>query len=204
MRALLITVMLLGSSVAYAQAQSNLEVAGGVSIPLGDDNWTNDADPSGKLGVRLGEMWGDFGVMLQFDWTPINLPNSGYNGGTLFSTSGSAEVFRILLDVAFQHHLPILQRHLVASARFGLGVDIAHASGEATVLGNTSSTSGTDPNIAIEFGGGLFYDFGHAQVGVELAIPISNHSHAADQSDPIPFQYASWNLDLLGCLRYRM
>jgi hypothetical protein len=202
MRALVATFLVLTPALTYAD--SNLEVAGGMSIPVGDSNWTNIANTSGKLGVRLGELWGDFGVMLQLDWTPISLSNSGFNGGEIFSASGSANVFRVLIDFAYQHHLPVLQRHLVVSGRFGLGIDIAHASAEETVAGTTNSTSGTDPNIAIEFGGGVAYDFGHVQLGVELALPISNHSHAADSSDRITFEYASWDIDLLGVIRFRM
>src|SRR6185503_9692445 len=159
MRALLVTAVL--AVPALAHADGNVELAGGISIPAGDNNWNNIAGTSPKLGLRLGDMVGDFGGMLQADWTPVNLNNSGGSFG-FGSTNASAHVFRVLADFAFQHHLI---GHLVVSGRAGIGIDVAHASGSVTVLGATGSRSDTDVGLAVEFGGGVWYDFGTTQVG---------------------------------------
>src|ERR1700742_2012488 len=54
-----------------ARADSFLEVAGGLSIPVGDNAWTNLADTSPKLGARVGAVNDNgLGGMIQADWTP--------------------------------------------------------------------------------------------------------------------------------------
>ena len=197
MRAFLVTILLAVPTVAHADG--NLELAGGISIPAGDKNWTNIANTSPKLGLRIGEMVGDFGGMLQVDWTPVSLNNSGGSFG-VGSTDVSAHVFRVLADFAVQHHI---LEHLVVSGRAGIGIDIAHASASFTLLGNTTSRSDTDVGLAVEFGGGVFYDFGGGtQIGGEIAVPIGNHS-SASQNGSIPFQYALEDVDLLAVLRFR-
>jgi hypothetical protein len=196
MRALVVTALLVVS--ASARADGNLELAGGISIPAGDNHWTNIADTSPKFGLRLGDMVGDFGGMLQADWTPVNLNNSGASLG-FASASAAAHVFRVLADFTFQHHI---FEHLVVGARAGIGVDIAHASVSGMLLGVTGSRSDTDANIAVEFGGGVYYDFGGTQVGGEIAVPIGNHN-SASQNGSIAFQYAMENVDLLAVVRLR-
>lgn len=197
MRALLVTAAL--ATPVLAHADSNVEIAGGISIPAGDNNWTNIAGTSPKLGLRVGDMVGDVGGMLQADWTPVNLNNSGGSFG-FGSANASAHVFRVLADFAFQHHL---LEHVVVSGRAGIGIDIAHASGSVTLNGATlGSRSDTDVGLAVEFGAGVWYDFGSTQVGAEIAVPIGNHS-AASQNGSIPFQYALEDVDLLAAVRFR-
>jgi hypothetical protein len=183
-----------------AQADGNLELAGGISIPAGDNNWTNIADTSPKLGVRIGDFPhdGDFGAMLQADWTPVNLNNSGGSFGVGYAAA-DAHVFRILIDFAAQHHVT---EHIVISGRAGIGVDLAHAAGSVSVLGFTGSRSDTDAGLAVEFGGGVWYDFGGTQVGGEIALPIGNHSSPSENGS-IPFQYAMYDVDLLAGVRLR-
>jgi hypothetical protein len=183
---------------ASALADGNLELVGGISIPAGDSNWTKIADTSPKLGARFGEMSGDIGGMLQADWTPVNLKNMGGSFG-VGDASAAFHAFRLLADFAFQHHL---RPNLVISARAGIGIDIAHGSGQITILGVTNSVSDSDVGIAVEFGGGLWYDFGGTQIGAELAVPISNHSSSADQNN-LAFQYASYDVDILLGVRLR-
>ena len=84
----------------------------------------------------------------------------------------------------------------------GIGVDIAHASGSVTILGGTGSRSDTDVGLAVELGGGVWYDFGGTQVGGEIAVPIGNHN-SASQNGSIPFQYALEDVDLLAVVRFR-
>jgi hypothetical protein len=197
MRGLLVTILLAAPALAYADG--NVEIAGGISIPAGDNNWKNIAGTSPKLGLRLGDMVGDFGGMLQVDWTPVSLNNSGGSFG-FGSADASAHVFRVLAAFAVQHHL---LEHFLVSGRAGIGIDIAHASGTLT-LGNATlgSRSDTDVGLAVEFGGGVAYDFGGTEVGAELAVPIGDHS-SASQNMSIPFQYALEDVDLLAVVRFR-
>ena len=183
-----------------ARADSFLEVAGGLSMPVGDNAWTNLADASPKLGARVGGVsdTNGLGGMVQADWTPVNLNNSGGAFG-----AGSLDIaghdFRFLADLTIHH--PILPK-LVLSARIGAGIDIAHASATLTILGNTTSTSDTNIGFAFEVGGGLWYSLGDVQVGGELALPISSHSKHGDGSDGnYTFDYTSYNIDVLAGVR---
>jgi hypothetical protein len=197
MRALVAATLLVLTAAVHADG--NLELAGGISIPAGDNNWKNIADTSPKLGVRIGDFFKpDFGVMLQADWTPVNLNNSGGSFGVGYAAA-DAHVFRILIDFAAQHHVT---EHIVISGRAGIGVDLAHAAASVSVFGFTGSRSDTDAGLAVEFGGGVWYDFGGTQVGGEIALPIGNHSSPAENGS-IPFQYAMYDVDLLAGVRLR-
>jgi hypothetical protein len=185
------------AGASSARADSFFEVLGGLSIPAGDNNWTNTVDTSPKLGVRAGAV-GDKGLggMVQADWTPENINASGVGFGV-----GSADValhrFRILGNLVYHH--PVAGK-LILSARVGVGVDIAHASASLTVLGNTVSSSDTNAGFAFELGGGLWYDLGDVQVGGELALPVSSHSKHANgvpSDGNYSFDYTSYDFDLL-------
>ena len=141
---------------------------------------------------------GDFGGMLQADWTPVNLNNSGGPLG-IRRRPTHAHVFRILADFAFQHHF---SSTLSSAARAGIGVDIAHAAGADRSWARRARASDTDAGLAVEFGGGVFYDFGGTQVGGEIALPIGNHNSASENGS-IAFQYASEDIDLLAAVRLR-
>ncbi|HET9990618.1 MAG TPA: hypothetical protein VFQ65_18945 [Kofleriaceae bacterium] len=178
-----------------ARADSFLEVAGGLSIPVGDHAWTNIADTSPKLGARVGGV-NDHGLggMIQADWTPVNLNNNGGAFG-VGSLDVAGHEFRFLGD--FTVHHPILPK-LLLSGRVGAGIDIAHESVTLTVLGNTTSSSDTNIGFAFEFGGGLWYQLGDIELGGELALPISTHSKNGNGTDGnYSFNYTSYNIDLL-------
>jgi hypothetical protein len=197
MRALVAAILLVTAGAAHADG--NLELAGGVSIPAGDSNWENIAKTSPKLGVRIGDFFTqDLGVMLQADWTPVSLNNSGAAFG-IGEAAFAAHVFRVLIDFAGQHHVT---EHIVLSGRAGIGIDIAHASGSISVGGVSGSRADTDVGLAVEFGGGVWYDFGGTQVGGEIAVPIGNHS-AASENGSFAFQYAMWDVDILAGVRLR-
>jgi len=183
------------STAGSVRADSFAEVLGGISIPVGDTNWTNNAETSPKIGARVGGV-GDSGLggMLQFDWTPVNLDASGGSFGI-----GSADIaghrFRFLGDLVVHH--PVTPK-LVLSARVGAGVDLAHASATVTILGNTTTTSDTNAGFAFELGGGIWYDLGGVQLGGELALPIAAHSkHGTGADGNYTFDYTSYDIDLL-------
>jgi len=193
MRTLIVAVVLAVPSVVHAE--SFFEGLFGISIPVGDSDWTNRAESSPKLEARAGAM-GDNGIggMLQADWTPVNLDQKGFNGfGTNFDVSGQR--YRILADLAF--HKRVAPK-LIANGRIGAGIDIAHTSVTITSpLGNGSS-SDTDTNFAFELGGGLYYDVGSVQIGGELALPIGHHSKQGNPTaGSFTFNYTSYDIDIL-------
>lgn len=186
--------VLLTGGAAYAD--SFLEVAGGLSIPVGDNTWTNTADTSPKLGARVGAV-NDKGLggMIQADWTPVNLNSSGGMFGNIAGLDVAGHNFRFLAD--FTVHHPILPK-LLLSARIGAGIDIAHASATVTILNSTASSSDTNIGFAFEVGGGLWYQLGDVELGGELALPISSHSKNGNNTDGnYTFNYTSYDIDLL-------
>jgi len=187
-------VVLLTGGAAYAD--SFLEVAGGLSIPAGDDNWTNLADTSPKLGARVGAV-NDKGLggMIQADWTPVNLTNDGGAIGQVGSIDFAGHNFRFLADLTIHH---ALLPKLLLSARIGAGIDVAHASITASSPLGTSSTSDTNIGFAFEVGGGLWYPMGDLELGGEIAVPMGWHSKHGNYSDGnYSFDYSMYNIDLL-------
>ena len=173
---------------ATSRADSFVEAVGGLSIPVGDNTWTNYADGSPKLAVRAGAIHGDVGGMLEADWTPVQLDSNGAFAGALDTTGHE---FRILADVAFQRRLA---PKVSISARGGAGIDIAYGS---YTIANTSH-SNTDLGFAFEVGGGVWFDVASdVQLGAELGVPISHHSTPAKNLGDIAFDYTSYNIDLL-------
>jgi hypothetical protein len=184
-----------------SRADNFAELLGGVSVPSADNQWTSLADTSPKLQARAGAV-GTTGVggMLQADWTPVNLKNSGGSFG-IGSADISAHRFRLLADAVI--HKSIANK-LVITARAGAGIDIAHASAHVTTLGVTTDSSDTDLGFALELGGGLWFDLGGTQLGGELALPIGHHSKHGNNTDGnYTFDYTSYDLDILVGVRMR-
>ena len=193
MRALPLLLLLAATPAA---ADSFVGATGGLMIPLGDshsqtkDGWTDLVSSSPKLGLRVGAM-GDSGLggMITADWTPLSTNEQFGNA--------SAHRFRILAQFVIDK---AIQSHLVFSARGGVGVDIAHASYTLGAI----DLSDTDTGLGFEFGGGLWFKLGSAEVGGELALPIGIHSHkAAVGSSGITLDYTSYDVDLLFGVRLR-
>jgi len=192
MRKLALATVLLAA--APAGADSFFGASGGIMIPLGDsksDNsgWSDQVGSSPKLGVRAGAV-GEAGVggMVSADWTPVS-----YNYRSNFADV-SAHRFRILAHVMFEKHVA---PKLAIDGRAGAGIDIAHASASATLLGTTFNASDTDVGWAFELGGGVWYDVGSVQLGGEIALPFGGHTHKASGNSDITLDYTSYDLDLL-------
>jgi hypothetical protein len=179
-----------------ARADSFLELEGGLSIPAGDDNWSNLAETSPNLDAKVGAVGtSGLGGMIQVDWTPINLNNDGASFGGAGGVDIAAHRFRFLADLGFQHRV---MPKLILSARVGVGLDLVHASASGTFLGTTISSSDTNAGFGFEFGGGLWYEIGDIHVGGELALPIATHSKHGDNSDGnYTFDYTSYDFNLL-------
>lgn len=180
-----------------ARADSFVDLFGGLSLPLGDDDWTDTVESSPKLGLRIGAVPNQIGGFLQADWTPTNTDatSTTFPGG---SSDISAHRFRIHAGAMFHHNI---SNTLVLTGRGGIGVDIAHASASVVFLGNRSEVSDTDAGLALEFGAGLFFHAGGLEIGGEVGLPIGFHDHEGGQ-DRIQMQWTSYDLDLLFCVRF--
>jgi hypothetical protein len=193
-------VVLVVALPAASRADHFADVLGGLSAPSSDSQWTALADTSPKLAARAGTVGTNgLGGMLQVDWTPINLKNSGGSFG-IGSADISAHRFRVIADAVL--HKAVTSR-LVLSARAGAGLDIAHASAHVSVLGVAADSSDTDVGVALELGGGLWFDLGSTQIGGELALPIGHHSkHGDNTNGNYTFDYTSYDLDILVGVRF--
>ncbi|HET7373274.1 MAG TPA: hypothetical protein VFJ20_07795, partial [Gemmatimonadaceae bacterium] len=98
-----------------------------------------------------------------------------------------------------QHVAPKLS----LGARVGAGLDLAYGSYSVSFLGNTTSHSNWNAGVAFELAGGLWFDVGSIQLGGELALPIGYHSHKAENTMDIAFDYTSYDFDLLFNVRLR-
>lgn len=198
MRALPFIVLL--AAAGPAAADSFVGATGGVMVPLGDsksDNsgWSDQVSSSPKLGVRAGAVGdSDVGGMVSADWTPIS-----YNYQSQAVDVG-AHRFRILAHLLFEKQIA---SRLTISARAGGGIDIAHASADATVLGTTFHASDTDVGWAFELGTGMWFKLGSLDLGGEVALPFGGHSHKASSTSDITFDYTSYDLDVLFGVRVR-
>lgn len=179
-----------------AMADNFVELNGGIMMPVDDDAWTDYVDSGPKLGVRVGAMdRAGFGAMLSADWTPINTDNFSAFGATV---DAAAHRFRLLIGGSVQSRVG---KSLTASFRFGAGADIARVTVESNFFGARSKQSDTDSGIAIEVGGGLWFDVGSVQVGGDVGLPMG--FHADDSDDDIDLNdYRSIDIDLLFGVRF--
>jgi hypothetical protein len=182
---------------APARAQSLVDVVGGIALPVADDNWTKNVDPSPKLGVRAGATGQMFGGLLSADWTPEKSGSSAIGG--LASSSYSFNRFRILAHAIVVHHVA---PKIIVEGRIGVGIDLTNLSASSMVLGNTFSTSDTNVGFAFEAGGGVWFDLGSIDLGGLLSLPVGTHSQHSH--DNVTYQgYTAIDVDLLLGVRFR-
>lgn len=184
---------------APAHADSWFGIQGGVAVPLGDKDWTDQVESSPKLAVNAGSIGKTVGGMVSFDWTPENTDttSSTFPGG---SSDVSAHRFRGLVGLAFQN--PINSK-IYFTGRMGIGLDIAHASYTLSFLGASAEWTGTDVGPAFEVGAGIWAKVGSMLIGGEAAIPVAHHDDPGDpNSRDIGFQYTSYDFDILFGVRF--
>jgi hypothetical protein len=195
MRAIALSVAILVVS-ARAEADNFVEVAGGIMMPVNDDDWTNYVEAGPKLAVRVGgtgSSEGTVGGLLSIDWTPIQPDDTGFAGVDV-----SSDRFRILLNAYSDRHIG---PKLTASFRVGAGIDIAHVNIKTNIGPFSGEDSDTDPGFALELGGGLWFDIGSLQVGGELALPLGFHADGSDNNIDLN-DYMSVDVDLLFGVRF--
>jgi hypothetical protein len=181
-----------------AAADSFVDLSGGISIPVGDDDWTELVESSPKLAVRVGAFPKELGGYLQADWSPVNTNAQGWDLGGLGNADISAHRFRVTGGVLFHHNV---SNTLVVTGRGGIGADIAYVGVSGTVLGQSFDESETDAGLGFEFAGGVFFKLGNLEVGGELALPFAIH----DDDNPEPaadFVYTSYDIDLMFVARF--
>src|SRR5689334_22501808 len=184
MRALIALALLVTPAIAHAD--TFVEIAGGLTNPLGDDDWQNTVEPSPKLALRIGAFPNEIGGFFSADWTPYNTDADGA------FVDVSAHRFRLMGGVMFHH---MASNTLVVTGRGSVGADIGHASAD-TPIGNFSDT---DTGLAFEMGVGLFFKTGGMEIGGEAALPISTHNHQGGNGN-IAMDYTTYDLDLLFCV----
>lgn len=196
MRVITLAILLAPS---IAAADGFFQLAGGLSTPVGDDDWNNVAEPSPKLSLRAAGINNRIGGYISADWIPQQTDAGGFSfpGGM---TDVSAQRFRLLVGPIFE--APVT-RALTFSARLGIGADIAYANVETTTVLGSASASDTDVGFAFEVGGGLWVNVGSMQVGGELALPVGRHDDEKDSNDDIAMQWTSYDFDIMAGVRFR-
>jgi hypothetical protein len=180
---------------ARASAGTFVEVGGGIMMPAGDDDWTNYVEAGPKLVARIGAIAdnGSPGGMVSIDWTPIQPDDTGFGN----AVEVSADRFRILVNAFIDKPLG---PKLTATFRLGAGIDIAHVNVKTNLGPFSGETTDTDPGLAVEAAGGLWFDVGSVQVGAELGLPLGFHADGNDH-DFDTNDYMSYDIDLLFAVR---
>ena len=176
-----------------AKADTFLDIEGGLTTPLGDDDWNNTVESSPKLAVHAGSVANTIGGMVSLDWTPYNTDAQADVPGIDIA----ANRFRVLANLAFQS--PV-QKKLMLTGRVGIGADIQHASADGSIFGVNFHTDDTDVGIGFEVAGGVWVKVSSIAVGGEVALPISHH----DKDNPngeIDFVYDTFDFDLMFGIR---
>ncbi|HEX5059686.1 MAG TPA: hypothetical protein VFV99_10020 [Kofleriaceae bacterium] len=187
MRAIIALALLCAPVVAHAD--SYVELAGGISIPAGDDDYTNNVETSPVLALRAGAFPKELGLFFGAEWAPMN---TDYENNQFADVS--AHRFRLMAGGIIHHNISNL---LAFSARGGIGADIAYVNIDSVV----GDQSDTDVGLGFEFAGGLWAKVGGLEVGGELAIPISTHDDD-NPGDFIPLDYTAYDVQLLFAVRF--
>jgi hypothetical protein len=176
---LLLCALLLGFG-GRAHAYSHMKVGfmgdfvQGISIPIADGNYKKFADPSYKMGVRLGAVFyinRQLGIAPEgeFDFIPVNTNDSTYQNNGL-----DAQFYRVRFLVGGRVIIPFVIGSFYA--RLGFGVD--HITGTIGVtnlpgLGRTSFSStafGFEPGFGVQFN-----VVKHLVLGISTGFPIAGH-----------------------------
>jgi hypothetical protein len=192
MRAILALALL--AVATPASADSYVGLAGGLDLPLSDDQYTDAVDTSPTLGIRVGSAPHNLGGYLSFDWMPANLKNDG--GGGIDIT---AHRFRLMVGPEMFHDV---SNTLTVTGRAGIGLDIARSHAEGTFLGVTVDESETDTGLGFEFAGGVWAHLGGLYVGGEVALPVGIHSEDNNEAGSYDYDYTAVDLQLLFSVRF--
>lgn len=194
MRVITLAILLTPS---IAAADSYFQISGGLSVPVGDEDWDNNAESSPKLGLRAGGMSGNIGGVVSADWTPQQTDAEEFYGN---SAEISAHRFRLLGGIGFEARA---NRALIITSRLQVGADIAYASASYNVFGIRGETSKTDVGFAFEVGVGLWANVGSVQIGGEVALPVAVHDNPPEMLGDIGMEWTSYDFDMLFGVRFK-
>ena len=202
---LLLAAMLLTCARANAAERMKVGFLGdlvtGVSIPIGDNDYQRFADPSFKIGLRLGvvlELSRSFSIApeAEFDFVAVEPDRTDFPSvsGTIgASTSifderglfGARYIFPFALGAFYLRTL--------------IGVD--HLGGTSTVnIGGLSGSSSFDSTaFALEPGAGIEFNIvRHLVIGFSTGFPIAFHHLSQNRS------FTAANIDLLATVGLRL
>jgi hypothetical protein len=144
----------------------------GISIPIGDGNYKRFADPSYKLGVRLGAVFyinRRLGVAPEgeFDFIPVNTNDATYQNNSL-----DARFYRVRGLVGGRVIVPFGIGSFYA--RVALGID--YLTGTIGITGINFTTGYSSTAFTFEPGFGVQFNVHkHLVVGLTTGFPIAAH-----------------------------
>lgn len=175
-----------------AHADSFVDLFGGISIPVAEEDWTDTVETSPKLGVRVGAFPNNAGVYVGADWMPVN---TDYQDNAFADVS--AHRFRLMAGAIFHQNL---SNTLAANFRGGVGADIGYVSVSGEAFGVRYEDSETDTGFGFELAGGIWAKFGNMEIGGDVQLPVAMHDD--DNTDDIDLDYTSIDIELLFGVRF--
>jgi len=193
------TLLVVGLAVlapSVARAETYVELGGGLTLPVSDDDYSDFVDPSVALAARIGGGGPTIGGMASVEWSPLAAD----------SDDVSLNRLRLLGHLVLHHRLSP-KAEIVG--RIGAGIDYIHSHVEIDggILGRIEG-SDSDVGLALEFGGGAWFGIGSGstQIGVELALPIGIHNKDGKplDVDDQKIDYTAIDVQILGGVRLRL
>jgi hypothetical protein len=176
----------------------------GLSIPIADGNYKKFADPSYKMGVRLGAVFyinRQIGVAPEgeFDFIPINS-----NDGTYQNNTVDARFYRVRGLVGGRLIIPFGIGSFYARVAFGVDY-ITGTLGSTLLAGPTVSYTSTaftfEPGFGVQFN-----VIKHLVVGITTGFPIAAHDTGTNH--PLLFlnssSFTAVDIDFLAVLGVRL
>lgn len=175
-----------------------LDFVNGVSIPISDGDYKNFADPSYKLGLRVGAvlyLTDHIGLApeAEFDFIPVNS-----NDSTFQRNGVDAQFYRErgIFGGRFIYNFGIGS----AYARIGLGVDHIGGTTSITIAGARFSTDWSSTGFTFEPDVGIQFNvIKHLVVGVETGFPIATHDFGNGKP-----HFTAVDIDFLGVVGLRL
>lgn len=188
MRTAILALLLVSASEARAD-RGFVEPHVGIMIPVADDEYTDAADESLKLGVRIGSGSDRRALDLGIDYTPVN-------------DELSTDIIEV--DVS-RFRFQIGGRFIAAAGdkarlfgRISAGLDLIRYSASGNVFGIEVDQSETDPGLAVEAQGGVLFDLGSVMLAAWVGVPMAFHfdDDDPDVADDADLEYTGIDIDL--------
>jgi opacity protein-like surface antigen len=175
-----------------------LDFVNGVSIPISDGDYKNFADPSYKLGVRIGAIFYltqriGLAPEAEFDFIPINSNDSTFQRNGI-----DAQFYRErgLIGGRFLYNFGFAS----AYARIALGVDHMGGSTSITIAGTRFSTDSSSTGFTFEPGVGVDFNIvKNLVVGFSTGFPISTQDFGNNKP-----HFTAVDLDFLAVVGLRL